>query len=173
MKIAITGAHNTGKTTLALWLQQLLPGHSVKQGACYELDAWDHVFVQTPDTADFLIALRQALAEEGRIEGHIIFDRCPLDCLAYMQALGAFALVYDWYDEVVAFMARIDILVYVPVETPERIDTAADVLPGLRQAVYKIIGTWVADFETELVEVRGSPSGRAGQVLEQVFSAGY
>ncbi|PSK95239.1 ATP/GTP-binding protein [Taibaiella chishuiensis] len=167
MKIAITGAHNTGKTTLAEGLQEFLPGYTFKQEPYYQLEEQGHLFAATPDVDDFLVQLRYALAATGTTGEDIVFDRCPLDFLAYMQVLGAGELVRDWYDEVASFMAAIDLLVYVPVERPDRLGCPDDELPELREAVDEILAEWVYDFDVPVLEVRGTLAERVRQVVNK------
>ena len=134
MRVGISGTHGTGKTTLAGALCERLPGHVTVDEPYYllEEEGYDFGFPPSPDDYRALLARSlQGLSSPPLLPG-IVFDRTPLDYLAYMAAIGA-----DPADEasVAAFQpafASLDLLV-ITVITPEteRVLPAAE-MPGLR-----------------------------------------
>lgn len=168
MKIAITGAHSVGKTTLAERLKESLSGYTLLQEPYHELETQGYFFAEAPGTEDFLAQLHYSLNQVTTTAGAVIFDRCPLDLLAYLQVLKNSSLVAEWYEAVQQAMATIDLLVFVPVENPDRTGCAADALPKLRTLVNETIETWLPDFDIPLVEVSGTLAERERQVLQEV-----
>lgn len=61
MRIAITGAHRVGKTTLAEKLQIALPGYTYVQEPYYHLEERGHAFSNMPCADDFVVQLEHSL----------------------------------------------------------------------------------------------------------------
>lgn len=168
MRIAITGSHSVGKTTLAERLQQTLGNHYVYlQEPYYELEEKGYLFSATPDADDFVAQLKYSLKLLATEEENAIFDRCPVDLLAYIQALDP-ALVARLYDSVEEAMATIDLLVYVSIERPDRIECAVHEFPELRESVNEILNEWITDFDLPILEVTGTLAEREKKVLQRL-----
>src|SRR5262249_3561634 len=128
MKIAISGAHRTGKTTLAEALGQALPRYDVVDEPYYLLEEEGHEFAAMPTMEDFELMLERSIEALESAGPNTIFDRCPADLLAYLitheDADG-----FDpdrWLPRVRDAMEELDFIVLVPVEQPDRVP-AADV----------------------------------------------
>jgi hypothetical protein len=134
MRVGISGTHGTGKTTLAEALSVHLPGHAVVEEAYYLLEEEGYEFQFPPSFEDYRAMLArsvQNLRAPPSSPG-VIFDRTPLDYLAYLAASGA-----DPAEEVDGALLRpafagLDLLVITAI-TPatEQMLPSAD-LPGLR-----------------------------------------
>ena len=90
MRIGISGTHGTGKTTLAEALSARLPGHVTVDEPYYLLEEEGYEFgfppsLRLPGTAGML----GAEPELAALLPGAVFDRTPLDYLAYMAATGA------------------------------------------------------------------------------------
>ena len=85
MKIAVTGAHRVGKTTLVELLQELLPEYLCKQEAYHDLEERGLLFSEIPDPEDYLMQLEHSIEQMSSCGNNVIFDRCPIDMLAYIQ----------------------------------------------------------------------------------------
>ena len=135
MRIALAGAHATGKSTLAAELSAALPGHAVVEEPYHQLAAEGHAFAALPALEDFEAQLARSLRDVGRRRGAVIFDRSPADFLAYLLAHRDRdpAAVTRWFAEVGAAVATLDLVVFVPVERPDRI--AAPEMGRLRRRV--------------------------------------
>jgi hypothetical protein len=101
-----------------------------------------------------------------------IFDRCPADLLAYLlthRDAHHFELE-PWLPRVGSAMERLDLVVFVPIEDPDRVAVGADDHPAWRRRVDAEIRDIVLDdrlgFDLESLEVIGTPSDRVRQVLE-------
>src|SRR5207247_11249902 len=81
LRIAVSGAHRTGKTTLVEELVRLLPTYTAIAEPYYFLEEEGHEFAEMPSLEDFELQLERSmklLAEDGE---DLIFDRCPASIL--------------------------------------------------------------------------------------------
>ena len=134
MRVGISGTHGTGKTTLAQALCGRLPGHVMADEPYYLLEEEGYELAFPPSLEDYRALLARSvrsLTLPPLLPG-VIFDRTPLDYLAYLAATGA-----DPSDEADAAALRpafasLDLLVITPI-TPEteHVLPAAE-MPGLR-----------------------------------------
>ena len=170
MKIAVTGSHRTGKTTLVEKLLEALPEYTCKAEAYYELEETGHVFPEIPVMDDYLMQLEYSIQQIATGGDNVIFDRCPIDMLAYIQAENEFENydIQSMYQRVQNVMTEIDLLVFVAIEEQDRIGCPESDLPVLRKQVDEILNEWIWDFNTDVIEVSGSLERRRNQVLEQL-----
>ena len=133
MRIAVSGTHCTGKSTL---IDEFLKAHPefAHEPEPYTVMVEDlgEEFAAEPCVEDFY---RQLEFNIDRLQQHargerVIYERCPLDFLAYIDALdpkSAEALL----DPVSDAMRNLDLIVYLPLT-----DTALDSeYPKLQKAV--------------------------------------
>jgi hypothetical protein len=120
MRAGISGTHGTGKTTLAQALCPHLPAHVTADEPYYLLEEEGCEFRFPPSLEDYRALLACSVRSLGSLPllPAVIFDRTPLDYLAYMAATGA-----DPSDEASAAALRpafasLDLLVITPI-TPE------------------------------------------------------
>lgn len=104
MKIAITGAHRVGKTTLAEKLQESLAGYELLKEPYYELEELGLAFSETPDTDDFIAQLEHSIKQIAIDTDKMIFDRCPIDFLAYIHAIDESVNIQSLYNKVESIM---------------------------------------------------------------------
>jgi GTPase SAR1 family protein len=170
MKIAVTGAHRTGKTTLVEELLEALPDYVSKSEAYYELEETGYVFSEIPGLDEYLLLLEHSISQVNTSGDNVIFDRCPIDMLAYIQAVnenGNFD-IRSLYQRVQQAINEIDLLVFVTIENPDRIGCQESDLPELREQVNDLLGDWIWDFNLDVVEVSGSVEKRTEQVIEHI-----
>lgn len=135
MRVGISGTHGTGKTTLAEALCACLPGHVTADEPYYLLEDEGHEFGFPPSIDDYRALLARSVRSLGSPLPGIVFDRTPLDYLAYLTAIGA-----DPADEADAAALRpafasLDLLV-ITLITPETEQTLPVAeMPGLRSAM--------------------------------------
>jgi len=178
MRIAISGTHYSGKSTLVEALSEELPQYTTAEEPYQLLAEEGYEFAELPSIEDFELQLERSietLVESGQ---NLIFDRCPADILGYLL-LHADAGVFDldaWMPRVQTAVRKLDLIVFLPIEEPDRI-----VLPLSQDAVYRqrvdeklreIILEDPYDFEVDVLEVTGGPKARVGRVLAHIGRGG-
>jgi predicted ATPase len=174
MRIAVCGTHGTGKTTLVEALAPHLPGHELIDEPYRQLEDEGQDFAERPAADDFERQLDRAIANLEASDADSLFDRCPADLLAYLVSLGDADGVdlEAWIDRARPVMGRLDLLVFVGIEQPDRIDPAGLRFRRLRHDVDHALRDIVLDdrwsFGVEAIEVSGSTDDRVGQVLRHL-----
>ena len=169
MKIAIAGAHRVGKTTLAEKLLESLPGYDYKPEPYLELEETGYRFSETPTLDDFIVQLEYSIEQVSESGSNVLFDRCPIDILAYMHAVDDSANIQTYFHNVESIMSEIDLLVFVPIEKPDRISCPESELPQLRYKVNEILSEWISDFDIRTIEVHGDLPSRCEQVMKMIL----
>jgi len=171
MRVGISGTHGTGKTTLAEALGTHLPGHVVADEPYNLLEEQGYEFGFPPSPEDFRALLACSMRSLTMGQPDVIFDRTPLDYLAYLAAIGA-----DPSDQLGAAMlgsafARLDLLVITPITAEtERVLPAAD-QPALRERMNEALLKLVYDDPVEawadvpVLELTGPLEHRLDAVL--------
>ncbi|MBK7174270.1 MAG: ATP-binding protein [Bacteroidales bacterium] len=170
MKIAITGAHRVGKTTLVEILQETLAGYEFRMEPYYELEEAGYEFAESPNVDDYLEQLEYSAKQISSSDDNVIFDRCPVDLLAYIQAIDETINIRTLYNKVERFISKIDLLVFIPIEEPDLIICQDFDLPELRNRVNEILKESVWTFGIETIEVNGSLLNRRDQVISRITS---
>lgn len=130
MRVAVSGTHRAGKSTLV-----------------------------------------EDLAE--RLRGHRVLDRCPLDLVAYARVSedGDSLDLEEWMPRIRDAMETLHLVVFVPIEEPDRIRVGSGEDAGLRAAVDRELAAMLVDdalgLELEVVTVEGSRPERVAQVLRR------
>jgi len=126
MRIAISGTHCSGKTTL---VEEFLRAHPdfTHEPEPYEVMVEDYgeEFSAVPTVEDFY---RQLEFNVARLRSHqtgerVIFERCPLDFLAYMLALrqldrddDSAGLIDAARSMAIEAVPRLELIVFLPLE---------------------------------------------------------
>jgi predicted ATPase len=174
MRIAVSGTHGTGKTTLVEALAPHLPGHEVIDEPYRQLEDEGEDFAERPTADDFARQLERAIDGLERSAADTLFDRCPADLLAYLESIDDADAVdlTGWVDRARPAMQRLDLIVFVGIEHPDRIDTAEIRFRRLRRQVDEALRDIVLDdrwsFGVPAVEVAGSTADRVAQVLRHL-----
>ena len=112
--------------------------------------------------------------ESGREPAECHLRPCPADILGYLLT-HADAEAFDleeWLPRVKIALRKLDLIVFLPIEKPDRI-----VLPLSQDAAYRlrvdeelqeIILGGSFDFEVDVLEVTGSPQARLERVLSHI-----
>jgi hypothetical protein len=118
MRVGVSGAHGTGKTTLVQELCVHLAGHVPVDEPYFLLEEEGYEFGFPPSLEDYRAQLRCSLRVLRSAAPRVVFDRTPLDFLSYLAALGA--SIEDEADPSVlrSALASLDVLIVTPV-TPE------------------------------------------------------
>jgi len=168
MKIAITGSHRVGKTTLAEKLHEYLTDYNIKTEPYYELEESGYLFSEIPDTDDFNKLIAYSAEQISTSGDNVIFDRCPIDYFAYIQAIDKSINIQSIFNKVKSIITEIDLLIFVPIEKPDIITCAESDLPDLRNRVNEILTDLIWDFGIETLEVKGTLSDRRDQVISKI-----
>jgi deoxyadenosine/deoxycytidine kinase len=168
MKIAITGAHCVGKTTLAEKLQEHITDYELKAEPYYELAELGYSFSEIPNVYDFIEQLEYSIKQISKSGDNVIFDRCPVDFLAYIKAIDESRDIQLVFNNVERIMSKIDLLVFVPIDEPDLIICGKTHLPELRSRVNEILNDWKMDFGIETVVVNGTLLNRRDQILSKL-----
>jgi AAA domain len=177
MRIAISGSHRVGKTTLAEALAETLPEYDLIPEPYYQLEEDGYEFEATPSLEDFERQLERSIQSISDSGGNVIFDRCPLDILGYLLThhdAEAFE-IQDWLPRVRAAVAKLDLIVFVPIEDPDRVAVPRAEAP-LRASVDEVLREIVEDdsyeLEMDVITVEGSAAARLRQAVEGIRSSG-
>jgi AAA domain len=178
MKIAVSGSHRTGKSTLVGDVHQSLAGYEVIDEPYRLLEEEGHPFAHPPSLEDFVLQLDRSIRSLLSCPTRVIFDRCPADFLAYLTVhrdrdafdLGA------WMPRVSEAMERLDLVILVPIEDPDRVAVSREDGPRWRRAVHEELRSILLDDSYHLgvatLEVRGDRRERLNQVLRHLAASG-
>lgn len=168
MRIAVSGTHCTGKSTL---IEEFLQAHPdfVHEPEPYTVLSEDfgEEFSAEPCVEDLYRQLEfniQRLREHAR-EERVIYERCPIDFLAYINVLDAQA-AQSSLGLVAEAIQNLDLIVYLPLN--QEIDVPEDEYPKLREAVDLRLSAILNDddfgiidsSEVVVVEAEGSTTQR-------------
>ncbi|MEY8758948.1 AAA family ATPase [Chryseobacterium tongliaoense] len=170
MQIAFTGAHRVGKTTLTEEIAESLPDYELINEPYLQLEEEGYLFSEIPTLNDYIEQFNLSVEQTGNSDDDVIFDRCPLDLLAYIYAISKKKNIAALYEEMSTAIAEIDLLVFVPVEKVDVIICQDSDLPNLRHEVNDILQDWIGDFRNEILEVTGTLENRKKQVLDKITS---
>jgi hypothetical protein len=117
-RIAVSGAHLTGKSSLVEALGARLPNHTIVPELNRIREERGYAVAYPPTVGDFVAQMRQSLVVLRRRSPNMIFDRCPLDFLGYVSASpGAERFDLDaWRAPIERAMATLDLVVSVHVD---------------------------------------------------------
>ena len=137
----------------------------------YELMEQGHEFAELPGIEDFELQLDESVNQIINSGDNTIFDRCPLDFLSYIQAHkdSKFFDIEDLEEKIDEAMDQLDLVVFVPVESPDIIDSSQSEYPELRDEVDSGIRNLIYDYELKsgfkAVEVSGDINSRLKRIL--------
>lgn len=174
MRIAFAGTHRVGKSTLLERVAEALEDHETVDEPYDLLEEEGYEVGEDPSLEDFEAQLERSLevVEDGGAK--VLFDRSPTDIVGYLlthEDAGSFD-EDDWIAPVREAMQSLDLVVFVPIEDPDRIALAAHEDAELRLAVHEKLHELIVDralgFDTEVLVVTGGVEARVKQVLARV-----
>jgi len=174
MRIAFSGSHRVGKSTLLAAVAEALPRHVTLDEPYNLLEEEGYEHEAEPSLEDFIAQLERSLQAFEESGPDTLFDRSPADVLAYLLAhedAESFD-IDEWLERVRDAMQSLDLLVYVPIEQPERIAVAAHEDKRLRArvdgALERLLLDDRYDFGLEPLVVSGDVRKRVDMVLERI-----
>jgi predicted ATPase len=174
MRIAVSGTHFSGKSTLVEALSDALPEYTIVEEPYYLLLEEGYEFAELPSLEDFELQLERSIELLGENSPNVIFDRSPADILGYLLShidAEAFDLEKR-LPRVQAAIRKLDLVVFLPIEEPDRV-----VLPLSQDAAYRqrvdeklkeIFLENSFDLEVDVLEITGSPKARVERVLAHI-----
>jgi hypothetical protein len=171
LRIAFSGSHRVGKTTLLDEVASALPGHETLDEPYYLLEEQGYEHADDPSLEDFQAQLECSVVALEQCEQDVLFDRCPADVLAYLFTHGGVSAFDpdEWLERTREAMQRLDLVVFVPIERPDRIPLPSHEDPQYRRRVHRkleqLLLDDVYDFGTEVLIVSGDLQTRCAQVL--------
>ncbi|MBZ5552005.1 MAG: ATP-binding protein [Acidobacteriia bacterium] len=171
MRIAVSGTHYSGKSTLVEALSRELPAYTTVEEPYYLLEDDGYEFAEVPSLEDFESQLQRSLESVEGSGSDVILDRCPIDLLGYLlthRDADAFRLE-DWLPRVRISIENLDLIVFLPIERPDRIEVASSQDKRFRLAVDEKLNEILIENPFELgmnvLKVTGSLHERVQQVL--------
>lgn len=174
MRIAFSGAHRCGKSTLLESVGERVEGYRVVDEPYAQLEEDGYEFAHPPSLDDFVEQLRCSLALLEDDAPNLLFDRCPVDFLGYLLAHPDAASfdIDEWKEQVRSSVRTLDVIVFVPIEHADRIQVSSSEDSVLRTEVdSKLQWLLLEDpfhFEMEVLVVQGSQRERAEQVVRRM-----
>jgi hypothetical protein len=178
MRVAFSGAHRTGKSSLVSAIAAHLPTYATVDEPYHLLEEEGYDFSDPPTAEDFHRQLRRSLeliADDASSD--ILFDRCPADFVAYLRGIDEDGAAGDDEDddavaEIREAMSTLDLIVLVPIEVPDRIVVPSFEDLRLRRDVDDVLQTLLLDdafgIGVDVLEVRGDVDARVQQVLRAI-----
>jgi len=172
MRIAVTGTHGSGKTTLIEDFCTANPHYEHVAEPYWLLAQQGVVFADGPTVADLEEQLKQScslILETS--ETDVVFDRCPLDFLAYLDVVSG-GEGFEWSPDgkllvrIEKALASLDRVVFVPLRRPDDITVSIE-FPKLRLRVDARLKTMLREDDLgllvdgpQVVEVTGDRQER-------------
>lgn len=157
-----------GKSTL---VQQV--AEAPRRFACVEepyllLEGDGYEFGWPPSAEDFEAQLDRSVTEIETAGEHVPFDRCPADLLAYLHVLGHD--IRPAVERSREAMDRLNLVVFVPIEEPDRIAVAPHEDRDQRRAVDEVLHQLLLDDELveDILIVQGDVPKRVAQVTARI-----
>ena len=174
MRIAVSGSHRTGKSTLLADLAEQLPGYATIAEPYEILEEEGYEFAQPPSLEDHLRQLERSIELLAERREDALFERCPLDFIAYALCSpdGASFEADEYVELIRPAVEGLSLVVFVPVEEPDRIVLAVSEDDELRRAVDEKMREILMDdafgLDLEVLEVSGNRARRAAMVLDWI-----
>ena len=174
MRIAFSGSHRVGKSTLLEHVADALPRYTSVDEPYYLLEEEGYECAEEPSLEDFEAQLERSLVAIEESEQNVLFDRCPADILAYLLAHeDCESFETDaWLDRIRDAIQTLDLVVFVPIEDRDRIALPAHEDGAHRLAVHERLHELLVDdmlgFEVEVLTVEGDVRSRVEQVMRRV-----
>ncbi len=178
MRIAISGTHFSGKSSLVEALSEALPDYIAVDEPYHILSEEGYEFAESPSIEDFELMLERSIENLNENEENVIFDRCPADILGYLLShidAGTFDLA-KWLSRIQSAIRKLDLIVFLPVEKPDRIVLPLSEDAEFRQRVDEKLREIILEnsfhFEVDVLEVIGNLQKRVEQVLTYIHNTG-
>lgn len=177
MRIAVSGTHFSGKSTLVQALGKELPGYEIYDEPYWALTELGRQFSDPPTIEEFEEQLEYSIALIKESSTNAIFDRCPIDFLGYALAVAEIdAIEFDsetWESRIAKILPSIDLLVFLPLENPDRIPVPASEDRLLRELVDEKLRELIIEnsrhiMTAKALEMTGSVDERVKEIKQHL-----
>lgn len=175
MRIAFSGAHCTGKTSLVEELLRQLPDYVSFDEPYNLLVEEGYEFCHPPSLEDFEVQLERSIEilDEGGPDA--LFDRCPIDIVGYMISCAdadVFA-VDNWIPRAHTALKTLDLIVFVPIEVRDRIrfstsDDSKEDRCSVDEKLRELLLDDSRDLDLQVLCVEGDLETRAKTVIREI-----
>lgn len=178
MRVAISGSHFTGKSTLIASLLEQLPNYASVDEPYFLLEEDGYEFSYPPSLEDFEQLIKRSVTVINESGNNTIFDRCPLDYLAYALAIAETSSLEERIDveDLVQMMEEaiqhLDLIVFVPIENRIPVPASEDL--KLRMNVNENLQEMLLEDslgildKIEVLEVTGSLEKRVKMIMSKL-----
>jgi predicted ATPase len=168
VRIAFSGSHRVGKSTLVEQVARALPQYAAVDEPYRLLEEDGYEFDWPPSAEDFQAQLERSVLEIETAGSDVLFDRCPFDLLAYLLVEGQ--EIEPEIEQAREAMQLLDLVVFVPIEEPDCIAVSLYEDRDWRHAVHKVLAQLLLDEELveDMLTVQGSATVRVAQVMTRV-----
>lgn len=171
LRIALTGVHSTGKTTLLAAMQQM-PEFATVQflPEITRLIALKGFDINENGTVDTQLLVLSTHIQNFLYHDRFVVDRSILDGYAYTAYLAARGKIPVWVEDYARnllreFMPRYDLLFYLPPEIPIANDGVRSTDPVFRDEVSRIFEAELMNYtDDNIVVLTGSVEERVQQI---------
>ena len=174
MKIAVSGTHFSGKSTFIEALHKKIPEYTLVDEPYYLLEQLGHPFSNPPTLEDYKQQFELSNNFILESDSDSLFDRCPIDFLAYALALGKDIDHEKWIPKLHQSIPQLDLIFYIPIETPDRISLP----PSENQTLREDVDLHLQDFllhdslnllkKTKVIQITGTLDQRVTQALKTI-----
>lgn len=172
MKIAISGAQSTGKTTLINKLREIFPDFIFKTEITREL-ANKGFKINESGTDETQIAIMQSHMDRLKISSDVIYDRCILDGVVYTHYLfnsgkvsrNTLDIVKDSF---IQNIANYDLIFYIKPEFDIVDDGERSINQSFRDEVVKLFEEYIHDYNIPVNILSGSVDERVKYFSEYI-----
>ena len=178
MRIAVTGSHNSGKSTIIEMLSESFPCYILHEEPYYLLLEEGYEIPDPPSLDDYRTMLEKSLElieEEQSVD--VLFDRSPVDLLAYVLASDIYNEIdtEKYFDEVRMSIQNLDAFFYIPIENIDALTYPIDEKSELREDVDSMIERIIYDLagNTPVIQLSGDLKTRLTKAERFIHSAGH
>ncbi|SMF17927.1 AAA family ATPase [Pseudobacteriovorax antillogorgiicola] len=176
MRIAISGSFCVGKTSLVESLSTALKGYETFSEPYHLMEEDGHSFSHPPTVDEYEDQLNYLNSLISSSPSLSIFDRSPLDFLAFAKAQGEDIDPSHWQELITEEIDALDYIFYIPIEQPDRIEVPDEENLEFRGQVDEILHELFNDSDellgsARVVEISGDISQRVAQVLDHIAPA--
>ncbi len=174
MRIAISGTHFSGKSTLITSLLKQLPNYTSVDEPYFLLEEQGYPFSNPPSIEDFERQLECSIRSILESGSCTLFDRSPFDFLAYALSFRDPIDIEDWTLKMEDPIRLLDLIVFLPIEQRDRIHLPASEDLRLRKKVNEKLQELLLEDslgilgDLEILEITGSLEKRAKIVIAKI-----